>query len=82
MPKPNHDTLQYLLEHLCRLGRLNIFFLMGRGWDMEQGLCSDGVGKHLNLKQIEETGNLYAGDVLLVIIKWGNGDQDKPRDAV
>lgn len=67
-----------------QVGKTEHLFSYGErvGWDMEQGLCSDGVGKHLNLKQIEETGNLYAGDVLLVIIKWGNGDQDKPRDAV
>ncbi|XP_045409487.1 rho GTPase-activating protein 9 isoform X2 [Lemur catta] len=32
MPKPNHDTLQYLLEHLCRSGRLSIFVL---SWEDE-----------------------------------------------
>lgn len=33
---------------------------------MQQGLCSDrvNVGKHLNLEEIEETGNFCAGDVL------------------
>lgn len=32
MPKPNHDTLRYLLEHLCRSGRLHIFVQAGRGY--------------------------------------------------
>lgn len=67
MPKPNHDTLRYLLEHLCRSEILNIFVHVGRGGrGMQQGLCSDGgkVGKHLNLEHIKETGNLCAGDML------------------
>lgn len=37
MPKPNHDTLRYLLEHLCRSGQLNIFVCVGGGW---AGACS------------------------------------------
>lgn len=29
-PKPNHDTLQYVLEHLCRSGRLHGLLVPGR----------------------------------------------------
>lgn len=31
MPKPNHDTLYHLLEHLCRSGKRNILFTQGEG---------------------------------------------------
>lgn len=67
MPKPNQDTLWYLLEHLCRSGKLNILFIRERvGWGMQQGLYSNGVkvGKYPRLEQIDETGNFCAGVIL------------------
>lgn len=46
-------------EHLCS-------FRKRVGWSMQQVLCLNGAmaGKHPNLEQIEETGNLYAGVIL------------------
>lgn len=67
MPKPNQDTLRFLLEHLCRSGKWNFLFLREReGWGMQQGLYSNGVtvGKYPRLEQIDETGNCCAGVIL------------------
>lgn len=69
MPKPNHDTLYHLLEHLCRSGKPNILFTQGEGevgWGMQQGLCSNGVkvGKYPSLEQMDKTGNFCAGVIL------------------
>lgn len=68
MPKPNRDTLQCLLEHLCRSGRLDLSACGGRGeWGMRPGLRS-GAGKVgdtyaslLFSGQREETDYLWAG---------------------
>lgn len=74
MPKPNQDTLWYLLEHLCRSGKLNILFIRERvGWGVPQGLYSNRVkvGKYPRLEQIDETGNFCAGVIIMRVKTFG-----------